>query len=270
MTTELSSPALSPARLPSTRRPSTLRRRVRLIGWSALGALALVILGFVIWAKTPYPAERGPVMAVWTNEAVAVEYLPEGILMSPTGADDGADASGTGLVFVPGARVQAHAYMFQLSGVVEQYGVTVLITEPTLNLAFFDTRTLEQFTTAAPEVDRWFIGGHSLGGVRACLMTPGSDAAGLVLLGSYCAGDIAESGLPVLSIAGQNDLLSTPAIIEENAGLLPADTVFVTIEGANHASFGDYGRQSGDGERSITSEQMRAELTALLGAALAG
>lgn len=249
------------------RRPSALRRRVRLIGWSALSALALVVVGFLIWASTPYQAERGPVIAVWADEAVAVEYLPEGILLTPTEA--GGDAEGTGLVFVPGARVQAHAYMFQLSGVVAEHGATVLITEPTLNLAFFDTRTLDQFTTAAPGVDRWFVGGHSLGGVRACLMTPGSDAAGLVLFGSYCAGDIADSGLPVLSIAGENDALSTPAIIDENAGLLPADAVFVTIEGANHASFGDYGPQSGDGPRTITSEQMRAELTALLGGALA-
>jgi len=248
------------------RPPSAGVRRVRLVGWSALSALALVVVGFLIWASTPYQAERQPVIAVWADDAVAVEYLPEGILMTPTAS--GGDAEGTGLVFVPGARVQAHAYMFQLSGVVAEHGATVLITEPTLNLAFFDTRTLAQFTTAAPEVDRWFVGGHSLGGVRACLMTPGSDAAGLVLFGSYCAGDIAESGLPVLSVAGENDALSTPAIIEENAGLLPADAVFVTIEGANHASFGDYGPQSGDGPRTITSEQMRDELTALLGALL--
>ena len=40
---------------------------------------------------------------------------------------------------------------------------------------------------------------------------------------------------------------------------------FVTIEGANHASFGDYGPQAGDGERTISTEQMRAEVTAVLG-----
>ncbi len=242
-----------------------IRRRVRAIGLGALAALALVVVGFLIWANTPYRAERGPVIDVWANENVQVQYLDEGILMTPVADATDLPPSPTGLVFVPGARVEAHAYMFQLSGVVEQHGVTVLITEPTLNLAFFDTRSLAQFTTAAPDVDRWFVGGHSLGGVRACLMTPGSDAAGLVLFGSYCANDLSGSALEVLSIAGENDALSTPAIIEQNAGMLPADARFVTIAGANHASFGDYGAQSGDGERTITSEQMRAELTALLG-----
>ena len=242
-----------------------IRRRVRAIGLGALAALALVVVGFLIWANTPYRAERGPVIEVWANTAVEVQYLEEGILMTPVADAIDLPASPTGLVFVPGARVEAHAYMFQLSGVVEQHGVTVLITEPTLNLAFFDTRSLDQFTTAAPEVDRWFVGGHSLGGVRACLMTPGAEVEGLVLLGSYCANDLSDSGLTVLSIAGENDGLSTPAIIEQNAGLLPADARFVTIAGANHASFGDYGPQAGDGERTITSDEMRAELTALLG-----
>lgn len=250
---------------PRHRPAGPIRRRARAIGWGALAALALAMVGFLIWANTPYRAERAPVIAVWANPAVEVQYLDEGILMTPAADATDLPANPTGLVFVPGARVEAHASMFQLSGVVEQHGVTVLITEPTLNLAFFDTRSLAQFTTAAPEVDRWFVGGHSLGGVRACLMTPGSDAAGLVLFGSYCANDLSGSGLEVLSVAGENDALSTPAIIEQNAGMLPADARFVTIAGANHASFGDYGAQAGDGERTITSEQMRAELTALLG-----
>ena len=256
--------ATAPADSTRHRPAGRFRRRVRAVGWGALSALALVIVGFLIWANTPYRAERGPVIEVWANGDVQVQYLDEGILLSPAG-DAAEPETPTGLVFVPGARVEAHAYMFQLSGVVEQYGVTVLITEPTLNLAFFDTRTLDQFTTAAPEVDRWFVGGHSLGGVRACLMTPGADVEGLVLFGSYCANNLSGSGLDVLSIAGQNDGLSTPAIIEQNAPLLPDDARFETIEGANHASFGDYGPQSGDGERTISSEQMRAALTALLG-----
>ena len=258
--------AFSPLAADSVRRhsPGRIRRRVLAIGWGALFALALAVIAFLIWANTPARADRGPVIDVWANNVVQVQYLDEGILMTPVGDSIDLPVSPTGLVFVPGARVEAHAYMWQLSGVVEQYGVTVLITEPTLNLAFFDTRSLDQFTTAAPNVDRWFVGGHSLGGVRACLMTPDSAAEGLVLFGSYCANDQSDSGLTVLSVAGENDGLSTSANIEQNANLLPSDARFVAIEGANHASFGDYGPQAGDGERTITSGEMRAELTAML------
>ena len=67
-----------------------------------------------------------------------------------------------------------------------------------------------------------------------------------------------------MSIAAENDGLTKLDTIAESAALLPDTARFEIIEGANHAAFGDYGPQSGDGERSITSEQMREQLTALL------
>lgn len=241
---------------------------MRAIGWGALAALLVMIFFFLIWANTPYRADRAATLEVFRNGNVTVTTVDEGILMQP--AADSADApnSPVGLIFIPGARVDPYAYMFQLSGVVEEYGATVLITKPTLNLAFFDRRGVDDVTTAAPDIDRWFVGGHSLGGVRACLMTPDAALEGLVLFGSYCANDVSDSGLTVLSVAGENDLLSDLATIDEAAPLLPADAQFIVIEGANHASFGDYGVQSGDGERTITSDEMRVELTRILGEVL--
>ena len=76
--------------------------------------------------------------------------------------------SGVGLVFIPGAKVDPAAYLWKLSGIVADSGATVVITEPTLNLAFFDTRPLSEFTADAPDVSEWYVGGHSLGGVRSC------------------------------------------------------------------------------------------------------
>ena len=244
---------------------SVRRRRIRAIGIGALASLLLVMIGFTLWASSPYRGDRSATLEVFRNGDVAVSTVDEGILMEPAGDAIAVPESSVGLVYVPGARVDAYAYLYQLSGVVEEHGVTVLITRPTLNLAFFDPRELDEFTTAAPAVDRWYLGGHSLGGVRACLMAPGAEAEGLVLFGSYCANDVSESELSVLSIAAENDLLTERETIEAAAPLLPVDARFVVIEGANHAAFGDYGPQSGDGERTITREQMRTELTALLG-----
>ena len=51
---------------------------------------------------------------------------------------------------------------------------------------------------------------------------------------------------------------------------LPPGTAFVEIEGANHARFGNYGEQSGDGVAEISSREMRAALTRELEAFLAG
>jgi pimeloyl-ACP methyl ester carboxylesterase len=140
----------------------------------------------------------------------------------------------------------------------------VVITKPVLNLAFFDLRPLDAFTAAVPNTTRWFVGGHSLGGVRACMLaddTPaGTAVAGLVLFGSYCASAV-DDDLPVLSISGSEDGLSTPAKIDDTADLLPADTTFVQIDGANHASFGAYGDQPGDGMATITATESEQAIT---------
>jgi hypothetical protein len=185
-------------------------------------------------------------------------------VLAPTGV-----ASATGLVFIPGAKVDPYAYMYKLSEIVERTGATIVITKPTLNLAFFDQRPLSTFTADAPGVDRWFVGGHSLGGVRACMLADDPAVAGLVLLGSYCANDLADSGLEVVSISGRRDGLSTPAKIADARQLLPTDADFVEIEGLNHAGFGDYGKQPGDNSATISTDEQRDAITDALATVLA-
>jgi hypothetical protein len=239
----------------------TIRRRIRTTGWLALLALVLAIVAFVVWTQIVMAGDRRATIEVFDNAAVQVTDTGDSIVMTPTGEDGGADASGEGLVFIPGAKVDPYAYLYKLSGAVEESGLTVVITKPTLNLAFFDQRPLSTFTEAAPGVTDWFVGGHSLGGVRACQWADSEDVAGLVLFGSYCANDLSQSGLPVLSIGGSNDGLSTPAKIEDASGRLPANTEFVELDGANHADFGDYGVQPGDGTSTVSDEDVRAEIT---------
>ncbi|WP_454141933.1 alpha/beta hydrolase [Microbacterium lacticum] len=71
-----------------------------------------------------------------------------------------------------------------------------------------------------------------------------------MLFASYCANDLSGSALPVLSLAGSEDGLSTPQMIADARHLLPADATMIEIPGASHAShasFGDYGAHPGDG-----------------------
>ncbi|MET1018603.1 MAG: alpha/beta hydrolase [Microterricola sp.] len=230
------------------------RTTLVVVGW-VVAAVLLVAIIFLVWTQTVMQGERPAALKAWNDDAVTITSTDDAIILQPT-----EPSTGDGLVFVPGARVDPYAYMYKLTGIVEQ-GTTVVITKPTLNLAFFDQRPLSTFTAEAPDVDRWFVGGHSLGGVRACMLAADSDVAGLVLFGSYCANDLSESGLPVLSISGENDGLSTPSKITDAAPLLPSDARFVQIQGANHASFGDYGVQPGDGEATTPSGDVRDQIT---------
>lgn len=230
--------------------------------WWILGSVGAVLVlavgGILIWSQVGVmPAEPDPLAEVRANPAIEIADTSGAVILTPT------DAEPTeGLVFIPGAKVDPWAYANNLAGLVDEGDVAVVITKPWLNLAFFDLRPLSAFTDLVPSVDTWAVGGHSLGGVRACQLAGDADA--LVLFASYCANDLSDSGLPVLSIAGSEDGLSTPEKIADARPLLPADAEMEVIEGASHASFGDYGPQAGDGTPTIDDAEMDEALTALL------
>lgn len=223
------------------------------------GLIVAAAVGLVIWSQVGVmAAETEPLAAVRSDDRIVITDDGAGIVMAPaSGPTD------VGLVFVPGAKVDPWAYAAKLSGVVADDGVTVVITKPWLNLAFFDLRPLDAFTGLAPDVDTWIVGGHSLGGVRSCMLAQDADA--LALFASYCATDLADSALPVLSIGGSEDGLSTPQKIADARDLLPETAQLDEIAGAAHSSFGDYGLQPGDGTPTISDDDMSAQLTALVG-----
>lgn len=244
--------------------PPARRRLLKRAGLVGLAAVLLTLTGFLAWTGLIFEAGDEQLAAVRDDPAVTLSDTPDGLVLRPASG-----ISDTGLVFVPGAKVEAAAYAGKLAGLAAA-GVTVVITEPPLNLAIADPRPLSTFTALAPDVTVWAVGGHSLGGVKACLLADDPSVDALVLFGSFCANDLSGSSLRVLSIGASEDGLSTPADIEAAAGSLPPSTEFVTIEGANHAAFGDYGPQPGDGTATATSEEVRAELTALLTGFLEG
>jgi len=238
-------------------------RRFRSVLLGIVAVLALVTVGFLVWAHIEMLGERDVALEVWENDAITVSSTDGTVVLSPE------TPNGSGLVYIPGAKVDPYAYMYKLSGIVES-GTTVVIAKPTLNLAFFDARSFDDYVAGIEGVNSWAIGGHSLGGVKACMLAESDERiTSLVLFGSYCANDLSDSGLKVLSIAASEDGLSTQDKIMDAAAELPADTEFLVIDGANHGSFGDYGRQPGDGTATASDADVRDEITDLVAGLLA-
>lgn len=231
-----------------------VRRGIRRAGIVALAAGVLAAVGFVIWAEHPMEAEAAPLAAVRADASITFRDTGAAVVLTPK------RPTGTGLVLFAGARVDAAAYAWKLSGLADA-GVAVVIVRPTLDFAIVETRPLADFEALDPQVRRWLVGGHSLGGVRACEYAEDAGVGGLVLLGSYCANDLSGTDLPVLSIGGANDGLSTPAKIRAARHLLPASAELVEIPGSVHAQFGDYGVQPGDGTPTTTDGAVRTAIT---------
>lgn len=215
--------------------------------------MLLAAAGLVLWSRIGVmDAETAPWQGVQEDPRITEERTDVALVLRPSKPEP----AGTGLLFYPGAKVEPEAYAARLSGLVTELGVTVVIVDPPLNLSLFDRRAPERFTSIAPELETWLVGGHSMGGVRACELAEESDA--LVLFASYCAGDLTTSQVPVLSLSGSEDGLSTPEKIAEHREALPGSAEMVEIAGASHASFGDYGPQNSDGTPTIDDAEMDA------------
>ena len=107
----------------------------------------------------------------------------------------------------------------------------------------------------SPEIEEWYIGGHSLGGSMAAsyLKKNATDYEGLILLGSYSTADLSQTDLDVLSIYGSEDQVMNRENYDENKSNLPDGFTEVVIEGGCHSYFGMYGAQDGDGVPTISN-----------------
>ena len=111
-----------------------------------------------------------------------------------------------------------------------------------------------------PAVRRWILMRHSLGGVMAagCLDGHARSWHGLVLLGAYSTADLSDDGVTVLSIMGDSDGVLDRRAAADNEGNLGEDARELVIPGGNHAQFGSYGPQDGDGEANLSPEKQWA------------
>lgn len=138
---------------------------------------------------------------------------------------------------------------------IAEGGYLVVVPELTLNLAVLDPKAADDVIADHPEIERWVIGGHSLGGAMAAdyAREQADSISGLVLWAAYPAGntDLTQLDVPVASVFGTRDGLTTLDDIEDSRRRLPADTTFVPIEGGNHTQFADYGSQRGDNPATI-------------------
>ena len=165
-----------------------------------------------------------------------------------------------GLIFYPGGRVDARAYASLMRAVAAEGYLVVIVPMP-LNLAVFGIERATDVMDGYPNIASWVIGGHSLGGAMAASYAykyP-ERVDGLILYAGYPAdsNSLATSDLPILSVYGTEDYSIDD--LSASTTLLPPGTTYVVIAGGNHAQFGNYGLQSGDGEATISREAQQTQ-----------
>jgi pimeloyl-ACP methyl ester carboxylesterase len=205
---------------------------------------------------------------------VTVSDGPEGLAFMPARPDAKA-----GLIFICGAGIHPHAYVPLLRPIAEG-GHAVFIVGLPLRFAPLSSHKEEVVNRARglmaahPEVARWVVAGHSLGGALAARVAQvgqvgqGPDAA-FVLVGTTHPrdADLSPLGVRFTKVYATNDEIAPESRIMANKGLLPPHTRWVRIEGGNHSQFGHYGHQLFDGAATISREsQQQVTREALLAA----
>lgn len=236
-----------------------------------LGAAAVVLIiaaacGFYIndyyHAGEEAALAAGEAAADYTSQqdGDTLVFLPEGTdgtVLDGSGPDD------AGLIFYPGGKVEYTAYAPLMEAFAER-GVLCILVEMPGNLAVLDVNAADGYREEFPEIEHWYVGGHSLGGSMAASYAAkhAGDLDGLLLLAAYSTADLNGTGLDVLSVYGSEDGVLNMSKYDEYRQNLPEDTTTeMVIEGGNHAGFGDYGAQEGDGEAAVNGEKQR-EVTA--------
>lgn len=220
----------------------------------------LFCISVLLWGCGSYPAGDLALEALQSSTQTTVSETKEWIAFSPTEL-----LYETGVAFYPGGKVEPEAYAPILRDLADQGLQTYILRLPG-DLAILDQNAiLDLFEEDTRE--QWLVAGHSLGGVAAAKMALENDQiAALSLWASYPAGsvDLSTTSLPVHSIAGSKDSVLDTENWEASASQLPAETEWITIEGGNHAQFGDYGEQDGDGEATISPEEQWAQTSELM------
>ena len=212
--------------------------------------LAIIAGACVIYVRDYYRADLEAVEACASMNSLSAERLDDGTLVfRPENATKG-------FIFYPGGKVECAAYQ-PLMAACAQQGILCILVEMPFNLAVLDINAADGIQAQYPEIEKWYIGGHSLGGSMAAsyLADHIEEYEGLILLGSYSTADLSETDLDVLSVYGSEDQVMNREKYEQNKANLPGDFTEVVIEGGCHAYFGMYGAQEGDGQPAISNAQ---------------
>lgn len=223
------------------------KRRILIWTISVMLTIAITVGGCAIYVSDYYRADSVAIKSFTASHSVRANESSGGfIVFEPIDPD-------AGFIFYPGGKVEYTAYIPLMSALAEK-GLLCILTPMPFNLAVLDMNAAKGMTDKYPEVDNWYIGGHSLGGSMAASFVADNsdDFDGLILLGSYST---AEVTLPVLSVYGSEDQVLNREKYDKYKSNINASLTETVIDGGCHAYFGMYGAQDGDGTPSVSNEE---------------
>lgn len=233
------------------RKTKTPHKKTKTAFLSAGFALVILAVTVLAYMGVYYRAGDRARAALSGSAAVAVRKIDGGYYFDGPGESEA-------LVFYPGAKVACEAYaplMLKLS----EAGTDCFLCDVPLHFAILSPNLADKFVNAY-DYESWVTAGHSLGGIAAAAYAEAHPERidGLVLLASYPTSPV-EEGIRLCCVYGSKDGLLNREDYLKNRCCWPADAMETVIDGGNHAQFGDYGFQKGDGIALISDEAQQTQ-----------
>ena len=228
-------------------------KRVLIIVSLVLTLLVIFGICFSTFVGDYYHATENAIEATHSDSSVSVYTNENGVMVFEPQGDIKA-----GMIFYPGGKVEYTSYAPLLKKFANE-GILCIMPQMPFNLALLGIDKAKDLQSLYPEIESWYMAGHSLGGVSAAnyIVKDAGSFDGIIFLASFSIKDLKEYDLNVLSIYGSQDKVLKMEKYQENLSNFPTAFTEIVIDGGCHSYFGDYGLQEGDGEPTLTvDEQM--------------
>jgi len=215
-----------------------------------LVVIGISVTGLSIYASDYYRADTAAIESFSCSTDVTKTMLSDGVTAYSSGHPK------TGFIFYPGGKVEHTAYEPLLKACAENNILCILIQMP-FHLAVLDINAADGIKEQFPDIENWYIGGHSLGGSMAASYVSKNvnQFDGLILLASYSTVDLSKTDLNILCVYGSEDKVLNHKKYEKYRTNLSDAVEEVVLDGGCHAYFGMYGEQDGDGTPTLKNEE---------------
>jgi hypothetical protein len=224
---------------------------VRKRRWWIIPVFVIILpcMVFLIYAEQYYHSDKAVYSLLMSDEAVAVEKTEYGWIFDGPSEDDA-------LIFYPGGKVEETAYAPLLHHLAGQ-GMDVCLVKMPFRLAVFGVNKADS-VMKQHDYAHWYMGGHSLGGAMAAIYAASHSEklSGVYMLAAYPSKPLGENTRNII-IYGSEDGVLNMEKLEKAHRYLSGDSATYVIEGGNHAQFGNYGIQDGDGDALISAQEQQ-------------
>lgn len=173
--------------------------------------------------------------------------------------------SGVGFIIYPGAKADERSYAY-IAQQLNAEGHTAVIPNIPLHMSVWGPEQGLEIIEDNPEVEKWFLIGHSLGGlpISQIAAKQPEKLEGIAFVASLMICDLSDTDLSAIRITAEHDGVMPDKMMESNLDYLPENSTSVMIEGANHNQFGAYWHPGFDGKATITWKEQQDQMISLI------